>query len=245
MYHLKGVGLVGRLNSGPTPEAMKKDDNYELPRRYGKEFGGCSRTSKYLRRTFRPLEPARDYPMSGPVTGWLQAFLPHDSDSELGKRHIQLSKAPRLLEGINLSEKHPFDAVVRGGISYDLSRSMLSAVVELPALKMGVSFTPTGRQPYFKLVAALGVAPDLLWLGDAYGFHRAYERYQPVRTDSEWVTTAEGSEAMTLQVQLPYTPPDDRFALVLTLGVLMGSFGRRGQVEAVKYAGCAKVLAAG
>jgi hypothetical protein len=206
VYHFKGVGLVGRSHSGPTPHEMKTGGNYELTRRYGKEFGGCAAASKYLRRVFHPLEPARDYPMSGPVTGWLKDFLPLDSDSELGKRHILLSKSPRLLEGINLSEKHPFDAVVRGGISYTLSRETLSAAVELPALNTGVGFTPPGRQPYFKVAAALGVAPDLLWQGEGYGLHRSYERYQPVRADSEWTTTVEGTKAMTLPLQLPYNP---------------------------------------
>ena len=244
-YPLPGVGTIGRQYWGPTAEEIGTKPSYDLTRRNNKEHGGCSTASKYLRRTFHPLEPARDYAMSGPVTGWLKDFLPLDSESEFGKRHVLLSKAPRLLEGINLSEKHPFDAVVRGGISYVLDRDTLSAAVELPALKAGVSFTPTGQQPYFRMVAALGVAPDLLWQGDAYGFHRAYESMYPVVAESGWTPTAEGAGAMTLQLQLPYTPPDDHFALVLTLGMLMGTIGRRGQVDAVRYAGCAKVLGAG
>lgn len=198
VYNLKGVGLVGRTGSDPTPEEMKTADQYELTRRYGKEFGGCSRASKYLRRNFRPLEPARDHHMSSEVTEWLQAYLPYDSVGKLGQRHIQLSASPRLLEGINLSVKHPFDTVVRGGLSYTLSRETLSATVDLPALQAGVSFAPTGKQPYFKVVAALGVAPDLLWQGEVYGFHRDYEQLYAAVAESAWVPTAEGSAAMSL-----------------------------------------------
>jgi hypothetical protein len=242
VYHLRGVGLVGRENSGPSAHDVLTKNSFDLTRRYSKEHGACSMASKYLRRTFHPLAPVRDYAMSGPVTGWLKDLLPYDTDSELGQRHVLLSRAPRLLEGINLSKRHPFDTVVRGGISYELLRETLHAAVSLPSLEAGISFTPPGKQPYFKVVAALGVAPDLLWQGDAYGFHRAYESFQPLSAESPWTPTAEGSEAMTLQLQLTYTPPDDHFSLVLTLGVLMGTPGRRGQVEAVKYAGCAKVL---
>ena len=245
VYYLKGVGLVGRTGSGPTPEEMKTADHYELPRRHGKEFGGCSRASKYLRRNFRALAPARDHNLSSEVTEWLQAYLPYDEVSPLGQRHIQLSKAPRLLEGINLSVQHPFDTVVRGGLTYELNREALAARISLPALLPGVTFLPTGKQPYFRVVATLGVSPDLLWQGKGYGFHRAYEQLYTLEAESAWTPTAEGSAAMTLQLQLPYTPPDDHFALVLTVGVLMGTIGRRGQLEAVKYAGCAKVLAAG
>lgn len=245
VYYLRGVGLVGRTGSGPTPEEMKTAGHYELPRRHGKEFGGCSRASKYLRRNFRALEPARDHNLSSEVTEWLQAYLPYDGVSPLGQRHIQLSKAPRLLEGINLSEKHPFDSVVRGGLTYELSREELAARIDLPALLPGVTFLPTGKQPYFRVMATLGVAPDLLWQGEGYSFHRAYEGFRPAVAESAWTPTAEGSEAMSLQLQVPYAPPDDHFALVMTVGILMGTIGRRGQVEAVKYAGCAKVLAAG
>lgn len=245
IYHLRGVGLVARSHSGPTAKDIKTGESHDITRRNNSEHGACSTASKYLRRTFHPLEPARDYGMSGPVTGWLKDYLPQDTDSEFGHRHVLLSKDPRLLEGINLSEKHPFDSVVRGGLSYTLSRGDLSASVQLPALRVGINLTPTGKQPYFKVVAALGVAPDVLWSAGGYSFDRAYESLHPAVVESAWVPTAEGLEATTLSLQLPYTPPDDHFALVLTVGVLMGTIGRRGGVEAVKYAGCAKVLGAG
>lgn len=244
-YPLPGVGNIGRQYWGPSAEDIKTKAAYDITRRNNKEHGGCSTASKYLRRVFHPLEPARDYAMSGPVTGKLRDFLPLDTESEFGHRHILLSKAPRLLEGINLSKRYPFDSVVRGGVSCALNRETLSATIDLPALKVGVNFTPTGKQPYFKIAAALGVAPDLLWNGEAYAFHRAYEGFRPLAVTSDWTPATAGSEAMTLDLQLPYTPPDDQFALVLTLGVLMGTAGRWGQPEAVKYAGCAKVMAAG
>jgi hypothetical protein len=245
VYELKGVGTVARSHSGPKGHDVKTKPSFDLTRRNYSEHGACSTASKYLRRTLHPLEAARDYPMSGPVTGWLKDFLPQDTESEFGKRHILLSKAPRLLEGINLSRKYPFDSVIRGGISYELDRDTLRAAVQLPALKVGVSFTPAGNQPYFKVVAALGVAPDLLFGEEGYSFARDYEGFRPITSETGWIPTAEGAEAVSLHLQLPYAPPDDSFALVLTLGVLMGTIGHRGQVEAVKYAGCAKVMAAG
>lgn len=245
VYELKGVGTVGRLGWGPSSEDVATKLSYDVTRRLNKEFKACSKASKYLRRNFHPLEPARDHRLSNKVTGWLYDFLPLDTESEFGQRHILLSASPRLLEGINLSKNYPFDSVVRGGLSYVLSRETLSATVDLPALQAGVSFAPTGRQPYFKVVAALGLASDQLWQGDGYGFHRDYEQLYAAVAQSAWTPTAEGSGAMSLQLQYPSTPPDDHFALVLTVGVLMGTLNRRGGVEAVKYARCAKVLAAG
>lgn len=245
VFEVKGVGTIARQGWGPSAEAIATGDQYDITRRNNREFKACSKASKYLRRTFRPLEPARDHRLSNEVTGWMYDFLPQDTESAFGHRHVLLSKAPRLLEGINLSERHPFDSVVRGGVSGELSRIDLSATVQLPPLQVGVNFTPTGKQPYFKVVAALGVAPNLLWDGGRYGCHHDYEGFHPVAAESTWTPTAEGTEALTLQLQLPYVPPDDHFALVLTLGILMGTAGKRSQLQAVKYAGCAKVLGAG
>lgn len=73
---------------------MATRPEYNIPRRNCSEHGACSTASKYLRRNFRPLEPARNYGMSGPVTGWLKDFLPQDTESEFGHRHILLSKVP-------------------------------------------------------------------------------------------------------------------------------------------------------
>jgi hypothetical protein len=182
--------------------------------------------------------------MPGPVTGWMTDFLPLDQENELGKRYILLSRNPRLLEGINLSERYPFDSVIRGGISCALNRETLGATVEMPALTPGVNFSPSGNQPYFKVATALGVTPDVRWTANGYSFDHAYEQFFPQVEESEWTPTAEGSLALTLELQLPYSPPDEHFALGLTLGIMTGTAGRRGRLEPVKYAGCGKVVAA-
>ena len=245
IYSMRGVkGQVARQPFGPSAHDIQTKPNYHITRRLNQEFKGCSLASRWLRRNFHPLEPARDYALSGPVTGWMTDFLPLDTVSEFGRRHILLSRNPRLLEGINLSKRHPFDSVVRGGITGALSRESLSARVDLPALKPGVNFSPPGKHPYFKVVATLGPAPDVLWMPNGYTLHRAYGQLFPRVAESGWIPTAAGSEALALELQLPYAPPDNHFALVLTLGILMGTAGRRGQLEAVKYAGCGKVLAA-
>jgi hypothetical protein len=246
IYSMRGVKeQVARQPFGPSAHDIQTKPAYDITRRLNQEFKGCSLASRYLRRNFHPLEPVRDYPMSGPITGWMRDFLPLDTESKFGRRHILLSRNPRLLEGINLSGRYPFDSVVRGGITWELSRESFQARIDLPALQPGINFSPMGKQPYFKVAATLGLAPDVLWTGQGYSFDRAYEQFHPVVAESEWTPTAEGAEAMTLELQLPYTPPDDHFALVLTLGILMGTAGRRGRLEAVRYAGCGKVLAAG
>lgn len=231
-----------RWPASPLAHDIQTKPAYNITRRPNREFRGCSLASRYLRRNFHPLEPARDYALSGLVTGWMTDFLFVDTESEFGRRHILLSRNPRLLEGINLSGRFPFDSVVRDGITYELSREALHARVGLQA---GVNFSPAGKHPYFKVAATLGIAPDVLWTEHGYSFHRAYEQFHPVVAESEWRPTAGDSVPLSLELQLPYTPPNNQFALVLTLGILMGTAGKRGGLEAVRYTGCGKVIAAG
>jgi hypothetical protein len=244
VYSMRGAkDQVARQPYGPSAKDIATKDCYNITRRNNSEHSGCSKASKWLRRNFHPLEPIRGYPMSGPVTGWLKPYLTLDTESAFGRRHICLSKQPRLLEGINLSERYPFDAVVRGGIAHHLNRETLSAHIELPALLPGTSFSPS-HHPYFRVAATLGLAPDVFWSPQGYSFDREYEQCFPQVAQSVWLATKAGSEALTLELQLPYPPPNAHFALVLTLGIMMGTAGKSGELEPVKYAGCAKVLAA-
>lgn len=55
-----------------------------------------------------------------------------------------------------------------------------------------------------------------------------------------------GCGATTPSLQLPYTPPTDAFALVLTVGMQLGEPGIAGGVEPVRrQVASAKILAAG
>jgi hypothetical protein len=245
VYTMRGVdGPVARQPYGPSAKDIATKDCYSVTRRNNSEFRGQTAASQWLRCNFQPLEPIRDYTMSGPVTGFLKSFLALDTESEFGRRNIYLSKAPRLLQGINLSQQYPFDSIIRGGVDYTISREQLSASIEMPALQPGVSFIPPGQQPYFCVAATLGTAPDMFWTPYGYCPPSGYERLFPAVAQSGWFAAAKGSQALSLELSLPSTPPGEAFALVLTVGIIMGTAGKSGALEAVNYAGCAKVLAA-
>jgi hypothetical protein len=245
VYTMRGVeDYVARQPYGPSAKDIATKDCYAVTRRNNSEFRGQAAASQWLRRNFRALEPVRDYPMSGPVTGLLKSFLACDTENEFGRRNIYLSQAPRLLEGINLSRRYPFDASLRGGLHYTLNKEELTATVTVPPLKQRLNFNPPGKHPYFRVGATLGLAPDLFWSPLGYAPQEGLEPIFPTVAHSEWFPMAAGSKVLTLDLQLPYTPSNESFALVLTVGILMGTAGKRGELESVKYAGCAKVLAA-
>jgi hypothetical protein len=67
----------------------------------------------------------------------------------------------------------------------------------------------------------------------------------PQVAKTEWMAASAGSEAISLELQLPGAPPNEEFSLVLTIGLEMGTPQSTGLIQAVKYAGCGKILAVG
>lgn len=245
VYSMRGIPeKVARKSWGPSREDIETKPSYDITRRNDSEHGGCSKASKWLRRNFRPLEPVRDHTLSGPVTGWMKSFLDLDTDSELGRRQILITRNPRLLEGINLSKRFAFDSVVRGGIDYRMNRETLSAVLRMPALLPGLNLALPDKNPYYRVVATLGAAPDVFWTPLGYAPQGDYSGFSPGVAESDWFPSASRSDPFTLELTLPYTPPTEHFSLVLTVGILMGTVSKSRATKPVKYAGCGKVLAA-
>jgi hypothetical protein len=164
----------------------------------------------------------------------------------LGKRAVRLSRFPQLLEGFRLTKAMPFDAVVRGEVRAQLTRDILTAVVELPDLVPGLTFFEPEGYAYCRVVATLGVAPDLFWGNPKYTTQGDFGACFAQGVHTEWFAAGAGLTSTTLSLQLPYTPPTESFALVRTVGVQLGVPGLTGGVEPVrKRVESAKILATG
>lgn len=246
IYKLPGVETpVVRSTWGPSRHDILTKPEYALTRLTLSETGGRSKAVSGLMKAFQPLKPLADFDTAGQLHKLLRAIQKGDGESELGKRALRLSSFPQLLGGFNLTKQVPFDAVVRGEVGAQLTRDTLLASLELPDLLPDLTFFPPKSYPYCRLVAALGVAPDLLFGEPKYTTVGDYTNCFALAVYTEWFPAARGYEATTLSLQLPYIPPSEAFALVLTIGVQLGEPGLTGDIEPVrKRVGSAKILAA-
>lgn len=90
-------------------------------------------------------------------------------------------------------------------------------------------------------MALLSVVPDLSWTEDGYTFtHPTYYTWTAEIT-TPWLHVTEGSPATTLELKLNAVPPDNNFALMLSVGIRLGAPLAEG-IDDVKHAGCGKVV---
>jgi hypothetical protein len=246
VYQMNGVDRpVVRKKGGPSKETIQTAKSCANQRRTGKEFGGRGKATGLLNKALLSLGALKDLYCIGNLNTRLVPLQELDTVSAWGQRHVLLSKRPQLLEGFELARSRPFDAVVQNPVSYTLSKDLGTAHVEVPALLPGINLTPRGSSPFFRVLASLGVVPDMLFDKMLNNYLPA-ERFSGVlaqETQTGWMVVKSGAPAITLELTLPYKPKSTAYSLVLTVGIEFGTVGRSGAVERVKRTGSAKILA--
>lgn len=230
---------------GPSAHDINTKPQYEVTRHNLAENAGRNKAVHWLMKAFNPLKPLADADTAGLLNKLLRAMQKSDTGRPFGARAVLFSRFPQLLEGFSLTKATPFDAVVRGEVYTKLERSTLSASVELPALLPRLTFFAPPGYTYGRLVATLGVAPDLLSGVHGWGTDGDYGNCFAQAAQTELFAAGAGLSPTTLSLTLPYTPPTDSFALVLTVAVQWGAPGFTGALEPVLgRVGCGKIVAA-
>ena len=237
------AGTFVRGQSRISKERMHTDPAFANTRRSGAEAGGRSQAAKWIRQVLQPLEPMRDHNWQGTLTGSLMALQKRDTVSAYGERGVLLSQYGHLLEGFPLNRRTPWETLVRTPFSYTVDKDHQRAWVEMPALLEGVTFFPRTPHPYFRLVATLGVAPDLHYAAASYlPVYRA-GKHLPHVARTEWQGVKSGAPATVLELQLPYSMEYPAYALVLAVGVLFGTLDEWGEIKEVGYSGSGRIAA--
>jgi hypothetical protein len=241
-FKMKGVKkTIIREPGGPSREDIKTLPSCDIVRRNNSEFGGRSTAGKYVRRCFKPLMAISDYNPAPGICSLMHKIQPLDTVSEYGKRSVLISKALYLLEGFNLNQRNPFDSMVRHAPEAVIDRQALKAYVQFPELVRGVNFFPPGSHSYFRMVAVLGIVPDLFFKKESYAPEGVFS-FHPQKAVSEWLIVKTGSASLQLELQLPASPTFNSYSLLLSVGIEMGAAASAGIIETVRHTGCGKIL---
>lgn len=230
-----------RSASSLSRERFRTDPSFENARRTASEAGGRSRAAQALRRVLHPLSPVRDGNWQGTLTGALTAVQHRDTDSVYGQRNILLSQHGALLAGFCLSRRTPFESLLRAPLNTVLDKTTGKAAVNNPELITRLNFFPTALYPYFRTVAVLGAVPDHFYTAHGYTTGGDYTPHAPAAAYADWHPVKGGAPATTIELTLP-PPPGNAFALVLAVGIVMGTVNKEGTIEPVGYAGSGKIL---
>ncbi|MBT1689119.1 hypothetical protein, partial [Dawidia soli] len=168
-----------------------------------------------------------------------------DSTNALGRRAIELSKHPKLLEGFQLNKYTTFDSMVRSTLTWSIDVEKRSAKVEIPALVRDINFFPNNRHSKFNITISLGIVPDFTFNPGTGKFEHPKwytTMYGCTYTSSAWYSALKGSPATTLELALDQLPPQAGYSLMLGIGICFGDSLDDGYVNQINRAGAAKIL---
>jgi hypothetical protein len=247
-YRMRGVDkIVVRRKGGPSAEKVKTSPSFKNTRRTMSEFGGCSRHGSYVRMAMHQLRRLSDYNFGSDINSIMRQVQLRDGTSDWGRRSITLSEHTRLLEGFSTMYKAPsFDSIVRTPVYYTMDRAHRSARIEIPELMRDINYFPQNNHAMFRLTATLGIVPDV-------AFDVAAKEYLPptwynpsyysIDISTDWNPSLEGMESTVLELAMEVLPPDNRWTLMLSIGIEYGAFREGRKIDEVKRFGAAKILA--
>lgn len=243
-YRLPGVkGVIIRRKGGATARQIREGRNYENTRRMNMEFAGRSACVKLLARILWPLSRLADHNIYGPLHALMNVVQKADTKSSLGKRNVCLSRNPALLTSFAFNRDTSFSRIVRPQLEQTLSREHGMATVSIPSLIPGINFHPTPNHPMFRIVAVLGLLPDMFYRNEKYSpSHNDYNQFAPVITTSEWFSTREVSPGLSFSLSLPYSAPDAHFSMILGIGYEAGFPENRNSFVGMKREGAAEIV---
>lgn len=234
--------IIVRKKGGPSKERIKNDPKFDLTRRTNKEFGGRALAGRFIMQGIIPYKSLGDYNVAGPITALVKPLQELDTKNSLGQRSVLISANARLLEGFNISRHNPFDSVIINPLHFSLSKETGQATIEIPAMLPGINFMAPGNFPLYKIVATLTTIPDIIYNEERGEYQDTLHdnSYRKVSSETSWIPTQSGSEAMKLALRI--TPPKKgAYSLMLFAAIAFGTI-YHGKEEIVKYTGSGKIL---
>jgi hypothetical protein len=247
-YRMRGVDkIVVRRKGGPSREKIKTGASFANTRRTMSEFGGCSRHGSYVRMAMLQIRHLSDYNFGSDINSVMRQVQLRDGTGEWGRRRITLSEHTRLLEGFSTVRKAPsFDSIVRAPVYYTMDRANRSARIDIPELLRDINYFPQNNHPLFRLTVTLGIVPDVTFdvPSKEYLPPDWYSRlYNSIEMSTDWNPSLEGMKSTTLELAMDVLPPDNRWTLMLSIGIEYGSFRENGKIKEVPRFGAAKIMA--
>lgn len=238
-YKMRGSDkIIVRKKGGPSKKQVKNGKNFVNTRRNNMEFGGRALAAATIKSYLHPLLFLADYNIVGPLNALLRAIQKMDTTSGWGKRHVLLTKQPRLLEGFTLNKRYLFETIVRTPVVCHLQGEQVH--IDLPALMPGINFMSPGNYPYYRFIGTAGLVPDICYTEHGYMLKYNEKSYFDY-TESEWLPVNAPSSAQTLTLKgMPENKPAE-CSIMVALGVAFGKL-QGDTIVPEKYVGAAKVM---
>lgn len=250
LYTMRGSDeVIMRTKGGPSKNTIQNSESCKGLRDSGTEWSGCTKAASSMRRALEPILRLADYNVMGGLNAVCKKIQCMDTEHEKGKRHVLVSDNRQFLTGFDFNKTNPFNRVIRINAVGQIYRETVSATVIIPEFNPTDHLVAPNKLPLMRFVALLGVCTNV-------HYHEATKSYAPMNqqllgyrreVQTAWNPVKRNLPEQMLEVQLEgiaeYLTEND--TLLLAIGVEFGTVGADGEGEAVKWAGCGKVLGVG
>ena len=247
MYTMRGSEeVIMRTKGGPSKYTIKTRDSCKGLRDSGKEWGGCTKAASAMRLALEPLMRLADYNAMGGLNALCKKIQCMDTTNEKGTRNVLMRENCGMIADFNFNKINLFDSVIRLRPTWQIDRQRVQATVNIPEFIPSEHLVAPNKLPFMRWVVVFGVSSNVRFDAHSKSYKLDNELLLSNRLEehSDWFPVKRAMPAQSILVDMeslvPYLTETD--ALVLGMGVEFGTVGADGQGEAVKYAGCAKVL---
>lgn len=242
--------VIMRTKGGPSKGRIAKGAEFEKLRKHQQEWSACVQFARGVKAAVGDLARLSDFNLAPVWTGLGKKLMGLDKKSPLGERALRLSSYPQALVNYEMNRSNPFQTVLRIIPEVLVDKDKLYARVLFPAFKTDMNLNNYRRLPYFRLLVSFGCIADLTInttslfynyeavSGDLDGLYAAYT--------GEWHSCNDQIPAESVELKLAeWAQSHDKqeVSLLLSVGIEFGTVGFGGEIEMVKRAGTAKIIA--
>ncbi len=247
MYTMRGSEeVIMRTKGGPSKYTIKTRDSCKGLRDSGKEWGGCTKAASSLRLAMEPLGRLADYNFMGGLNALCKKIQCMDTEHEKGLRSVLITENRSMLTDFNFNKINLFDTVIRMRPTWTIDRDAVKATVTFPAFNPAEQLAAPNKLPFMRFVIVLGVCSNASYVERSKGFKLEEDLLKGYRHEehTEWFPVKRSLPEQTLETCIGGIAKHltESNTLVLGIGVEFGTVGADGEGEAVKYAGCAKIV---
>jgi len=244
-YRMKGSNkIILRKKGGPTKKQILTGRSFERTRENMAEFPGVGKAVSAIRQSLADVGHLADHNFTSTLTSICKKIQLLDPLADRGQRSIYLSQHPYMLAGFRLNKKYPFQGIVTGPVNCNIKRKTKTASIELPRLLQGINLHLPWKQPLYRFILSLAVVEDIIYKKGYYSDNTPGQAFRCLDTD--WHVAAEPFQTQTVELKLNMEGAiKDSQTLILAVGIEMGVPSPYGEIEEVKYAGSACILAVG
>ena len=244
-YRMRGSDkIILRAKGGPSKRQIQTSPNFEHTRLNNAEFCGAVTAAKAIRSTIVfPIQDLADHNFSPKFVGICRKIQLLDKENEKGQRGVRLSAHRELLAGFRLNKKDPFLNIVHSPLHLVLDRETKTAVVQLPRLTKRMNLELRWKLPLYRFQFSLGIVEDIVHDGNGYN---EPERLPIATAETEWHKNETDFSPRKVELKLDIPKPlRETQTIILSIGIEMGRYDGRGEIERVRYTGSACILALG